>query len=130
VNKQVFAALWLGLCLSLVLSSTNCVTCPDGQQSCGNSNASGSAGADGDDDAMCPLLSAMRDCMDTFCKTATNPFCTCYKRGFDLTTNGCKCIDFNAQKFCDNAENNGVDASAYDCAAASSGVSSYCVGVQ
>ena len=129
MNKQVFAALTLGLASSLALSSTNCTTCPAGQQSCGNANP-GSAGADGDDDAQCPLLTAMRSCMDAYCKTASNPFCTCYKRGFDLTTNGCKCIDFDAQKFCENAEENGVDASAYDCAAASSGVSSYCVGVQ
>ena len=74
-------------------------------------------------------MTALKKCMTAFCATATNPFCTCYKRGYDLTTNGCKCIDFNAQKFCDDAEDNGANASTYDCAAASSGVSSYCVGV-
>jgi hypothetical protein len=129
VYKQAFAALLLGA-LSFALNSASCVTCPKGQSSCGDAGvASGDAGATGFDAVECPLLTAMRSCMDSFCKTTTNPFCTCYKRGFDLTTNGCKCIDFDAQKFCDNAENNGVDASAYDCGAASSGVSSYCVGV-
>lgn len=128
MTKQSFAALSLGLALSLALGSTNCVTCPDGQQSCGTANGSGNAGADGEE-TTCALLTAMRSCMDAYCKTTTNPFCNCYKRGFDLTTNGCKCIDFDARKFCDQAEQNGVDASAYDCAAASSGVSSYCVGV-
>ena|SRR6478735_7565263 len=118
----------LGLGLMMALGSANCVTCPAGQQSCGDAGPA-AAGASDSDDVKCELLTQMRSCMDAFCKTTTNPFCKCYTRGFDLTTNGCKCIDFDAQKFCDQAEDNGVDASAYDCAAASSGVASYCVGV-
>ena len=129
MHKQAIAALLLGA-LGFSLSSASCVTCPAGQQSCGDAGATGSdAGATGTDEVKCDLLTAMRSCMDAFCKTTTNPFCTCYKRGYDLTTNGCKCIDFNAEKFCEDAEDNGVSASAYDCPAASSGVSSYCVGV-
>lgn len=114
---------------SLALSSASCVTCPDGQQSCGNSNPSAEAGASGTDDVECDLLTQLRNCMDNFCKTASNPFCKCYKLGFDLTTNGCKCVDFDAQALCDRAERENIDATTYDCAAASSGVSSYCVGV-
>ena len=114
--------------MGLALSSASCVTCPAGQQSCGTSNPGGDAGASSsDDDVTCDWLTAMRSCMDSFCKTAQNPFCTCYKRGFDLATDGCKCVDFDAKKMCEQAE--GLDAATYDCAAASSGVSSYCVGV-
>jgi len=127
VNKQAFAALLLSLALGLALSSVSCVTCPAGQQSCGTSNAD--AGASNSDDTECDLLTAMRSCMDAYCKTASNPFCSCYNQGQDLTTSGCKCIDFSEKRFCDQAEQNGVDATTYDCAAASSGVSSYCVGV-
>ena len=129
MSKHVLAAVLLCLGLVFTFGSASCTTCPAGQQSCGTANASGASGATSSDDAECALLTAMRSCMDAFCKTTSNPFCTCYKRGFDLSTDGCKCIDFDAQKFCDRAEENGVDASAYDCSAASSGVASYCVGV-
>lgn len=112
----------------MALGSANCVTCPAGQQSCGDAGV-GAAGSPDSDNTTCELLTQMRTCMDAFCKTTSNPFCTCYKRGTDLTTNGCKCIDFNAKRFCDQAEANGVDPSNYDCAAATSGVASYCVGV-
>jgi len=122
VYKQAFAALLLGA-LSFAITSASCVTCPKGQTSCGDAGATGSGGSG--DAVKCPMLTAMRTCMTAFCQTATNPYCTCYKRGYDLTTNGCKCIDFDAKKFCDDAD----DASTYDCGAASSGVSSYCVGV-
>ena|SRR6478735_6985715 len=120
----------LTLGLSIALSSTSCVTCPDGQQSCGTSNAGpADAGSSGNDEAKCDLLTAMQSCLDAFCKTTTNPFCTCYKRHYFLSTATCKCVDFDAKKFCDQAEDNGVDATTYDCAADSSAVSSYCVGV-
>src|SRR5947207_1158849 len=85
VHKQVLAALTLVIGLSLAFSGASCVTCPAGQQSCGNANASGDAGSSGDDD-QCALLTAMKTCMDAFCKTASNPYCTCYKLGKDLTT--------------------------------------------
>jgi len=67
--------------------------------------------------------------MTAYCKTTSNPFCTCYKRGYDLTTNGCVCIDFDAKKYCDQADANGNDGSSYDCAADSSRISSFCVPV-
>ena len=131
MQKQAFAAFTLGLGLLVAIGSASCgQTCPAENPNCGNANpGSGEAGATGSDDTKCDLLTAMRSCMDSFCKTASNPFCTCYKRGLDLTTDGCKCIDFNTQTFCDRAEANGIDAKTYDCGAASSGVSSYCVPV-
>lgn len=131
MSKRGFAAFWLSFGLGFALfSSASCITCPAGQQSCGNSNPGASAadgGASDSDTATCDYLTAMRSCMTAFCKTTSNPFCTCYKRGYDLTTNGCVCVPFDAEKFCDNAA--GLSADAYDCAAASSGVSSYCVPV-
>gem|GEM_PF-1078197 len=128
------SSLGLGLGLVLALASASCgPTCPAGQQSCGTSNP-GVAGGGGDAGASsgstCDLLTAVRSCMDAYCATATNPFCTCYKRGYDITTNGCKCVDFDPKKFCDQADFNGTDPTTYDCAAASSGVSSICVGVK
>jgi hypothetical protein len=131
VHKQAFAALTLGLGLLVAIGSASCgETCPPENPNCGNANpSSGDAGATGSEQPKCDLLTALRSCMDAFCKTASNPFCTCYKRGFDLTTDGCKCIDFDAKTFCDRAEANAIDAKTYDCAAASSGVSSYCVPV-
>jgi hypothetical protein len=132
VSKQAALALTFGL--ALTLNSASCgPTCPAGQQSCGNSNPSASAGSSGDagasDPSTCGLLTAMTSCMKAFCAGASNPYCTCYKRGFDLRINDCKCIDFDAQDFCEKAKDAGIDGSNYDCAAASSGVSSYCVGV-
>jgi len=70
--------------------------------------------------------------MDTFCKTASNPFCKCYRQQQrrDLTTTDCTCIDFDEKKFCADAELKQLDESDYDCAADSSRISSYCVPVQ
>ena len=131
--KEIFAAGLLSFGLALAFSSASCgPTCPKGQQSCGDSNSkadSSSAGADSGP-ASCGYLTAWRSCMDTFCKTASNPFCGCYKQGKFLTTNGCTCVDFNAKKFCADAEDSAVGASSYDCAADSSAVSSFCVPVQ
>jgi hypothetical protein len=115
--------------LGLALSSASCgPTCPHGQQSCGSSNSSG--GAEAADPAKCELLTAMQSCMTAYCKTASNPFCGCYNQGKFLTTNGCTCVEFNAKKFCADAEDSAVGASSYDCAADSSAVSSFCVPVQ
>lgn len=122
--------------LALASSSASCgPTCPAGQQSCGNSNPAASAGSSGDagaaGSATCGLLTAMKTCMTAFCAGALNPFCTCYTRGVTLSiVDDCKCIAFDAKKFCEQAEANGDDGSTYDCAADSSGVSSYCVGVK
>ncbi|HET7538618.1 MAG TPA: hypothetical protein VFK05_02055 [Polyangiaceae bacterium] len=129
MNQRTFSALWLSFGLGLAFSGESCVTCPAGQQSCGNSNPGADAGASGDSETSCAFLSKMQSCMDSYCKTASNPFCTCWKRGFDLTTNGCTCVDLDTKKICDRADAEGLDADSYDCAAASSGVSSYCVTV-
>jgi hypothetical protein len=132
VFKQAFTLFAFGLGSSLALSSASCgPTCPPGEQHCGNSNpgAAGAAGRDSDAGTSgCALLTAMQRCMTAYCARASNPFCTCYKRGFDLTTAGCVCIDFDAELFCDNYKN--VNAATYDCAAASSAVSSTCIGVK
>ena len=130
--KRALSA-WLFVCgSSLALSSASCGdTCPAGQQSCGNANPGpNSAGATSTDEASCDLLKAFRSCMTAFCKTTSNPFCTCYKRGFDIATGGCKCIDFDTESFCDQAKANAVDATSYDCAADSSRVSTICVPVK
>jgi hypothetical protein len=130
VRQRAFSALLLAaIGLSFAFGSVNCVTCPNGQQSCGNSNPTGDAGDSGTSEDSCDYLKAMRSCLDDFCKRESNPFCTCYKRGFDLTTNGCTCVDFDGKAVCDRAQQIGLDATSYDCAAASSGVSSYCVTV-
>jgi hypothetical protein len=128
VYKQAFVALTFGLVFALCSASCG-PTCPAGQQSCGSANAGPSdAGATDSGSVSCSLLTAFKSCMTAYCATASNPFCTCYKRGFDISTNGCKCIDFDAKRFCDDA--NGADGTNYDCAAASSSVSSFCVPVR
>jgi hypothetical protein len=133
VYKQAFVALALAFWSSLVLSGVSCgPMCPAGQQSCGNSNPSpaNSSDAGGSDaSARCGLLSALKKCMSAYCATASNPFCTCYKRGYSIHTGTCKCIAFDEKKFCAEADAAGIDGSLYDCAAESSGVSSYCVPV-
>ncbi len=138
--KQAFIALAGALGLSLAFSSASCgPTCPAGQQSCGTvypnagSSAQGGAGSSGNGgngtggSGGCALLTAFKSCMKAYCASATNPFCTCYKRGFDLSTATCLCIDFDPEPFC--GDGNGNDASNYDCAADSSRVSSICVPV-
>jgi len=133
VYKQALLALTFGF--ALASSSASCgPTCPADQPNCGTSNPGSSAGSSGDagaaGSATCGQLTAMKSCMTAFCAGASNPYCTCYKRGFDLSIDGCKCIDFDAKSFCELAKANGADGSKYDCGAASSGVSSYCVGVK
>jgi hypothetical protein len=67
--------------------------------------------------------------MDAFCKASTNPFCTCYNRGFDIGGD-CTCIPFDAQKFCDEAATSGADVAGYDCSSRTGAVATICVGVQ
>jgi hypothetical protein len=140
VNKRAITALSFGFGISLSLSGTSCdQMCPAGQQDCGDSESSaGSSGSAGATEAgatgyhadTCGALTALKKCMTAFCATTTNPFCTCYKRNYDLTTNGCVCVDFDAKDYCAKAKARGDDGRNYDCAAASSGVSSYCVTVK
>jgi hypothetical protein len=73
------------------------------------------------------MLTALKKCMTAYCASASNPFCTCYRRNYDLTTNGCVCIDFDAKAYCDRYPG---DGRSYDCAAHSSAISSYCVPVR
>ena len=128
--------------LGFVLGVVSCgPTCPYGQQSCGSSNPSagaastaGAAGAAGAgssdiDPTTCDQLDALRACMDAFCASASNPFCTCYTRKYDISTS-CTCSKFNATAFCQQAAANGIKASDYNCASASSAVATVCVGVR
>ena len=126
MSKLAFILLTVGACLAL--SSASCgPTCPAGQQSCGSSNPGvGDAGATGGDAVTCDLLTAVRKCMKDYCATATNPFCTCFKRGYDIDSGSCKCIDLDTKTLC-GAEANGASADRYDCAADSSRVSSICI---
>jgi len=127
VYKQALVALTFGVVFAL--SSASCgPTCPAGQQSCGNSNPSAAAGSASDAGATCGLLTKFNRCMTAYCATASNPFCKCYKRGFDITTAGCVCIDFDPQQFCDNAYD--PDGTAYDCATDTSRISTFCVPVR
>jgi hypothetical protein len=122
--------------MTLALSGASCgSTCPAGQQSCGSSNAgagtsgasANEAGGTGYDGDTCSMLTALKKCMTAYCASASNPFCTCYRRNYDLTTNGCVCIDFDAKAYCDRYPG---DGRSYDCAAHSSAISSYCVPVR
>ncbi|HKO46465.1 MAG TPA: hypothetical protein VJV79_02000 [Polyangiaceae bacterium] len=127
--KQALSA-WLLVCgSSLALSSASCGTCPDGQQSCGTANNGANIAGASSSEAPCELWTAFRTCMTSYCKTASNPFCTCYKRGFDISPASCGCIDFEPAKLCAQAAANGVDAKSYSCATDSSRVSTICVSV-
>jgi len=126
VFKHLFGLLVFGM--ALALGSASCgPTCPAGQQSCGTSNASGGSGDDAGTSDECALLKAIRSCMKSYCATASNPFCICYNRGYDIDSGSCKCVDLDTKRICDQYGSD--DASSYDCAAASSGVSSICVPV-
>ena len=137
MHPQALLAVTLILGLGFVLNTASCSdqTCPAGQQSCGTQNgsaagAAGNAGSAGSASTeTCPELQAVQACMDAFCTTKTNPFCTCYKRGLDLSPS-CVCSRFDAHKFCVNAQAAGVDAANYDCPSATSAVATMCVGVQ
>ena len=118
----------------LALDTASCgPTCAAGQASCGSANgSSGDAGAGSDPTpTTCPELTVLKDCMDAFCQTADNPFCTCWKRGYDINLSDCpSCSTFDSAEYCLEAQNTGADPASFDCAASSSSVSSLCVGVQ
>jgi len=115
--------IWVALGLALSGAGACGPTCGT-ERNCGNTNSS-SAGRSGT--PTCDQLTALRTCMDSFCATNTNPFCTCYKRGYDLSSVSCSCVDFDAEKFCDDQAASGVT---YDCSAAIGAVGTTCVGVQ
>jgi hypothetical protein len=122
----------LGVPLCLALNTASCgPTCPN-LQSCNTATGSADAGTSSGGGATCPQLTAQNDCLTSFCQTADNPFCTCYKRGFDLAAD-CTCTPFdpaNSATLCQEESDQGIDAASYDCSAASSAVGSLCVGVQ
>ena len=131
--RQFLALFACAALVGLVLDTASCgPTCAAGQTSCGSSNPGADAGASGDPNpTTCPELTALRDCMDAFCKTADNPFCTCWKRGYDINLSDCpSCSTFDSAEYCLEAKNNGADAASFDCSASSDAVSSLCVGVQ
>lgn len=123
----------LALAFAAVLSTASCgPTCPTSEPNCGTANGAnaGTAGSSEVEPTTCAQLTAVRKCMDAFCASATNPFCTCYKLGFDIRSDTCVCSTFNAAAFCKQADQNGVVAANYDCAAASGSVATICVGVK
>ena len=143
MRSPQFIHVAVSLGLGFVLNSVSCgPTCP-GLQSCGTSsesnagstsnagsasNAGSPSSAGAASGATCAYLTTVRDCLTAFCMTASNPFCTCYKRGFDLGGN-CTCTPFDAQKFCEQAADAGADVPGYDCSSRSGAVASICVGV-
>jgi hypothetical protein len=135
VIAKLLLTLALGVPLCLALNTASCgPTCPN-LQSCGTTSADSDAGASSAGSgggATCPQLTAQQDCLNSFCQAADNPFCTCYKRGFDLGVD-CTCAEFPANygaSYCQDAADQGIDAASFDCSAASSAVGSLCVGVQ
>jgi hypothetical protein len=131
VTSPAFAIV-VSLGLGIALGSASCgPTCP-GQQSCGTTSGSsaGAAGSAGSSSsATCAYLTTVQNCLDAFCKTTSNPFCTCYTRGFDLGGD-CTCIPFDPQKFCDQAAASGEDSVGYDCSSRTGAVATICVAVQ
>jgi hypothetical protein len=127
------AAGLLGLALIAASCGPTCGTlkgCPSAGSS--DAGASSVAGSGGSSATTCSALTAQRACLTSFCQTASNPFCTCYGRGYDLGSS-CACTpitDAQSASFCQDAANQGIDASNFDCSAASSAVASQCVGVQ
>jgi hypothetical protein len=129
-----FLALFAGVTLvALALDTASCgPTCKAGEASCTSSGSSGDAGASSDPNpTSCSQLTALRTCLDAFCKTADNPFCTCWKRGYDINLSDCpSCVTFDSGEYCLEAKNSGANAANFDCSASSDAVSSLCVGVQ
>ncbi len=117
------------LALGSALGTAGCgATCPASDPNCGSPNSSnaGTAGAAGS--SSCDALTTLRSCFTAYCATTTNPFCNCYKKGFDLSTTDCPaCITFDAAKFCADQAASGVT---FDCSAATGAVGTACVGVQ
>ncbi|MEO7032522.1 MAG: hypothetical protein ABI548_01720 [Polyangiaceae bacterium] len=120
--------------LGLALDTASCgPTCKAGEASCGSANGSSAAAGAGSDPTptTCDELTALRQCMDAFCKTESNPFCTCWTRGYEINVNDCpSCMTFDSAGYCLNAKNAGADPASFDCSAATGQVSPLCVPVQ
>ena len=136
MHHQALVAFALTLGLGFALSTASCgPTCKNGAQSCGTQNGSAAGDSSTTEDAgtsnnaTCAYLTTVRGCMDAFCGTTSNPFCTCYKRGYDIDQS-CNCVPFDAKKFCDQAAASGADSAGYDCSSRTGAVATICVGVQ
>jgi hypothetical protein len=128
-------ALLVPLCLALYTSSCG-PTCPN-LQPCGTTSGatgdagSSSAGGTSTDTTTCDQLTALQTCLTAYCKIADNPFCDCYKRGFDLGPSpACACVAFSPTEYCQEAAAQSIDAANFDCSATTGGIASLCVGVQ
>jgi hypothetical protein len=134
VNTRCLLFLAVSLGLGSGLGTASCgPTCPASEPNCGTGtygSIAGAAGAAGaSSSATCDALTALKSCMSSFCATAalTNPFCKCYKNGFDLSTASCLCVDFSPKKFCDDQAASGVT---FDCSSQVGAVGTACVGVE
>src|SRR3954471_12025666 len=134
MRTSVLIAIAFGL--PSALGALSCgTTCPGKEPNCGTTNGSsggsiaGAGGAAGaSSTASCSQLTAFRSCMNAFCATATNPFCTCYTRGMlDLDPTTCLCVPFDAQSFCALQPQ---PAGTYNCSIPTSAVATTCIGVQ
>ncbi len=131
MTRSLVLPVLFGLGLSLLLVNASCTGLCGLGADCGTENASdGAAGAAGSA-ATCPQLEALTDCLDAFCASAQNPFCTCYNQDRDLSAS-CKCVPvtLDPEDYCKAAIANGVDASAFNCTAATEGVKTMCLPVQ
>jgi hypothetical protein len=125
----LYRVAFIGLASAFLVAAGCGPTCPANEPNCGTSNGSiaGAAGTSSSGSGSCAALTALKSCMDGFCATQTNPFCTCYKRKLDLSTASCLCVDFDPKRFCDDQAASGIT---YDCSAATGAVATACVGVQ
>ncbi|MEO8905553.1 MAG: hypothetical protein ABI488_23805 [Polyangiaceae bacterium] len=131
--RQLLALLACAALLGLALDTASCgPTCKAGEASCSTNGSSGDAGASSDPTpTTCDELTALTACLDAFCKTESNPFCTCWTRGYDLDLDHCSsCKVFDSAEYCLEAKNSGADPASFDCSAATGQVSPLCVPVQ
>ena len=139
-----FASAAVGLGLGLAFSAAGCsdAYCPNGASAGAGGTGCADTAASGGTTSVstCPLLTATKACLTTFCKSdgADTPFCNCFLKGYDLSapntdTNGnetgCACVAPDDAAFCANPAND-PDSSTVDCSVASGSVASMCVGVQ
>ena len=104
--------------------------------SAGGAGSSNCAAGTGGGPTTCPVLTARQACFHAFCQAdgSGTPFCDCFKRGYELgPAPDCLCLTVSAADtaaYCQQAADNGVDASALDCSVLTSSVATACVGVK
>ena len=130
MNRSVFVPVLLGLGLSVLLVNASCSDICGSAAECGDENANAGAAGSGGGATTCPQLTALTDCLEAFCASAQNPFCTCYTQKKDLSS-ACTCVPvtLDPEDYCKAAAANGYDAASFDCAAATDGVKTMCIGV-